>query len=113
MSIVSKLVVGCIYNIAIINQTGQNPSQLFDFWKLNKKERENALGIMAGIAMMPPDRFCAVPGTPHILWLRSAVRDIRYLSLRDSHGSHGNVAGYRALDLNTPFDIGGNYLTRL
>ncbi len=48
------------YTTAIIKQTGQDPTALFDMWELNEKERGSALNVLGGIALMPPEQIAAL-----------------------------------------------------
>jgi phytoene dehydrogenase-like protein len=48
------------YRNAVMPQTGQDPTPLFDLWGLDAKEREDALQMLADMVLLPPEKVDAL-----------------------------------------------------
>lgn len=48
------------YKTAVMPQTGQDPTPLFDLWELDAKEREDALQMLTDMVLMPPEKVDAL-----------------------------------------------------
>lgn len=84
------------YKTAIMPQTGQDPTPLFDLWGLDAKEREDGLQMLTDMVLMPPEKV-------------DALDDISFEEFLTRYKVPGGLYNYFALHSNAslaePIDL--------